>query len=52
MKIYFAGNLNLERERGLKRLIFGKGKGICRLASYFYLEWFEIIKQILFKKEE
>lgn len=50
MKIYFAGNLAESRESVLKKISFGMKQELCRLASYYYLEWFEIVRKVVLKE--
>jgi len=52
MKIYFAGNLVEPREINLKRISLERNGSLCRLASYYYMEWLEITRKIIFKLEE
>jgi len=50
MKIYFAGNLIEPRERELKEISFSRKQELCRLVSYYYLEWFEVIRKVVLEE--
>lgn len=52
MKIYFAGNLVEPREVNLKRISLERNGQLCRLASYYYMEWLEVTRKVVFGSDK